>query len=301
MSFWRAQSSFGGWIGIILIGIVFVTTGLLFGLLISRPLNLISFLLGLLTIASAVLLAVLVYWTHGYYSLYYTLDRDVLRIRWTGFETVIPISEIQEVVEEQIDHGTISLPFLHWPGYCIGKGHAGGVDALYYATGLRHDSLLILTDKVGYVISPEDPEGFAQALKLRQSLGPVRTSESGVLASGLLRLPLWSDHLAQWLWLGALVVNLVLVAYLCAVYPNLDPIVPAHFDVLGQVDRVAPAIVVFFIPVIGWAVLILNGLLGLWIHQKQRLATLLLWGGTGVVQGFLWLAALGITFHEMIA
>lgn len=301
MSFWRAQSSLGGWIGIILTSIVVVTIGLLFGLLISRPLNLISFLLGLLTIASAVLLAVLAYWTHGYYSLYYTLDRNVLKIRWTGFETVIPISEIQEVVEGQAVPGGFSLPFLHWPGYCIGRGQAGEVDALYYATDLTHDPLLILTDQVGYVISPEDPEGFVQALELRQSLEPVRSSAPCVTASGLFRLSLWSDHLAQWLWLGSLVVNLALVAYLCAIYPNLDPVMPVHFDVSGQVDRVAPAIVVFFLPVIGWAVLIVNGLLGVWIHQKQRLATLFLWGGTGVVQGFLWLAALGIVFHEMVA
>jgi len=299
MSFWKARPSPGGWIGIILSGVVLATIAWLFSLLASGSLNLTLFLLGVLTVASLVVLTILAFWTYGYYSLYYTLDRDALRIRWTGFETVIPIHDVREVIKEPLEHGDVSLPLLHWPGYCIGRGRAGGVDAVYYATTLKDGPLLLLTGQGGYVISPEDPEGFVEALKLRQSLEPVRAIEGGVNAFGLFRLSVWSDHLAQWLWLGALLINICLAAYLCAVYPNLDPVVPVHFDAAGQVDRIAPAIVIFVIPLIGWLVLFLNGLLGLWIHQRQRVATLLLWGGTVVVQGFLWVAALGITFHEM--
>ncbi len=301
MSFWRAHSSVGGWIGIILSSVVLFTTLWLIGLVVSGPLNLTSFLLGMLTIASVVTLAMLVFWTYGYYSLYYTLDRDALRIRWTGYETVIPISDIRQVVEEPMEHGGVSLPFLHWPGYCIGHGRAGGTNASYYATTLNHSPLLLLTEQGGYVISPEDPEGFVEALKLRQSLGPVHSVAAGVNTLGLFRLSLWSDHLAQWLWLGACLVNLFLIAYLCAVYPTLDPVVPVHFDAMGQVDRIAPAVLVFVLPMIGWLILIVNGLFGLWLHGRQRMATLLLWGGTIAVQGFLWVAALGITFHEMVA
>ena len=92
-------------------------------------------------------------------------------------------------------------------------------------------------------------------------------------------------------------LNLGLLACLCAIYPNLTPVLPVHFDAFDEVNRIAPAIAVFFLPAVGALSLLSNGLLGFLIHSRHRLATLLLWGGTSAVQIYLWVAALGITFH----
>ena len=300
MSFWKTRSSVGGWVGIGLIVIVLVTVGMLVALLVSSPINLLSFCLGLLALASAVVLIVFAYWTYGYYTLYYTLDRDALRIRWTGFETTVPISDIQGVIEGKTDKGNTWLPFLRWPGYCIGRGRVRDIgEVMYYTVGPNKHQLLVLTDTVSYMISPEDPEGFQQALELRQSLGPVHEVEPQVTASRFLGLPFWSDGLVHRLGGVALALNLGLLAYLCAIYPNLAPVLPVHFDALDQVNRIAPAITVFFLPAIGALSLFLNGLFGFLIHSRHRLATMLLWAGTSAVQIYLWVATLGITFHRV--
>jgi hypothetical protein len=271
---------------------------MLFSLLVSGPVSMLSFLLGLVALSGVVVLVVFGYWTYGFYTLYYTLDRDALRIRWAGFETVVPIVDIQNATQAEPDGRRTALPFLRWPGYCIGKGYIEGLgQAVYYAVNMQDNLVFVSTDTVTYVISPDDPEGFCQALALRQNLGPVHDLEMQITASGLLGLPFWADHFAHRLWGLALVLNLGLFAYLCAVYPNLAPVLPFHFDALGQVDRLAPTIAVFFIPFIGVLSLFLNGLMGLLVHSRHRLATLLLWCGTSLVQAYLWVAVLGITFH----
>jgi hypothetical protein len=298
MSFWKARSSVGGWVGIGLMVIVLVTVGMLVTLLFSSPINLLSFCLGLLALASAVVLVVLAYWTYGYYTLYYTLDRDALRIRWTGFETTVPVSDIRGVIAGETDKGGTWLPFLRWPGYCIGRGRVRDIgEVMYYTAGTNEYQLLVRTDTVSYMISPADPEGFQQALELRQFLGPVHEVAPQVTASRMLGRPFWTDGLVHRLGGVALMLNLGLLAYLCAIYPNLTPVLPVHFDAFDQVNRIAPAIAVFFLPAIGALSLLLNGLVGYLIHSRHRLATLLLWGGTSAVQIYLWVAALGITFH----
>ena len=107
--------------------------------------------------------------------------------------------------------------------------------------------------------------------------------------------------MAHVLWLAALALNLALFGFLAWAYPELPPVLPFHFDSLGQVDRLAPAITIFAIPAIGALGLLLNGLLGVVIHSGQRVATLLLWAGTVLIQLYLWLATLQVVVPPSIS
>jgi len=299
MSFWRPVPSWGGWVGIALIVVLLAGLIALCNFVVTAPINALSFLYGLLILGGLVALAFLAYWLYGYYTLYYILDRDALRIHWAGFETIVPIMGIRAVSSGGL--AGAKFPLLRWPGYCIGKGFLEGFPITQYYTRRSSESEIIITTRsTAYVISPEDPEGFQQALALRQSLGAVHSLQSKVVASRFLGLPFWSDHLAHRFLLAALVLNLGLFAYLCVAYPDFPPILPVHFTALGESDRLAPAITVFAIPAIGALGLILNSLLGLAIHSRERLATLLLWGGTVVIQAYLWVALLGITSMRVI-
>lgn len=288
--------------GIVLSGVALSVVFGLVALLLRNPIGLLSFLLGLFALAAFVAFFVLVYWTYGYYSLFYILDRDAFRIHWAGFEVLVPLLEIRGMVDGASLASAPQPPLLRWPGYQIGWSyHERLGQVAFYTRQAGPHSHFVLTDSVAYAISPADPEGFRQALELRQSLGPVHRLQPVIGASPLLALPFWSDRLAHGLWVGALALNLGLFAYLCALYPGLPPIMPVHFDALGEVDRLAPAVVLFIVPAIGALGLLLNGFVGFLIHARQRLGTLLLWGGTVVIQSYLWIAVLGILSHGRIA
>lgn len=295
MSFWRVAPSWGGWVGVAL---VLTELGVCVGLvmlLLSWPISIWSFIFGLLALVAFAVLVILLYWTYGFFSLYYILDRDALRIHWAGYETIVPITDIKGVLTGDEVTGWETLPHVRWPGYRIGPGFIEDVGPVFYYSVGGGQQVLVSTETVSYAISPEDPLGFLQALELRQSLGPVHRLEPRVVGKGVFAWSFWSDSLAHRLWLCALVFNLGLFAYVSIVFADLPPVVPIHFDAQGEVDRLAPAVMVFTMPAIGMLGLVLNGWLGILLHGRQRLATLMLWGSTSVIQIYLWLATLGVT------
>ncbi len=122
--------------------------------------------------------------------------------------------------------------------------------------------------------------------------------------------PDWQDHLPpsalavlrdRYLWallIVALVVNLGLFAYLMfeftRVPPALPPLVPLHFDVNGDPDRIEPSGALFSLAQIGLIVIIGNLALGAFMYRRERLATYLLAATAIVIQLLLWLAAIQI-------
>jgi hypothetical protein len=301
MSFWRIFPSWGGWVGIVL---TLLALGSLAGwsvLMWHNPVSIVSFGLGIAILVTTVIAGVLAYWTYGYFSLYYILDRDALRVYWGGYETVVPLSQVQGVQRGSAVTGRISLPPLRWPGYQVGRGRIEDIGrVIFHATQTLENQILILTPGVAYAISPEDPEGLLQALELRRSLGTLHPTGAAVVGTPLLRLSFWTDYLAQGLWGVALLLNVALFGYLCAIYPALPPILPFHFDAAGQVDRLGPSMYVFAIPLIGALGLLLNGLVGVAIHAGQRLGTVILWSGTVLIQSYLWMAALAVVMGQGI-
>ncbi len=293
MSFWKIHPSWGGWIGILLTVVALASVGGWSALLVHNPINMVSFGFGLVIVVTIVVAAVLAFWTYGYFSLYYILDRDALHIYWAGYETTIPLSEIHDVQAVSTPTGRVTLPLLHWPGYRIGRGHIEGLGlAYFFSTQPSENQLLVAAHGRAYVISPEDPEGLRQALILRQSLGVMHPVASAVVGGRLMGMSFWTDYLAQGLWGVALLLNVALFAYLCAVFPTLPPILPFHFDAAGQIDRVGPAVKLFAVPAIGALGLLVNGVVGIAIHSGQRVGTVILWAGTVLIQSYLWMAVL---------
>ena len=206
--------------------------------------------LGLAILVTVVIAGLLAYWTYGYFSLFYILDRDALRIYWAGYETIVPLSEIRGVQIGAAVTGRVSLPLaaLARLSDWARLHRRASVGSIFYATQPRENQLLILANGVSYAISPEDPEGLRQALDLRQSLGPMHAVAPAVVGGRVLGLSFWTDYQAQGLWGVALLLNIALFGYLCAIYPTLPPILPFHFDAAGEIDRLGPAMNVFAIP-----------------------------------------------------
>ena len=106
--------------------------------------------------------------------------------------------------------------------------------------------------------------------------------------------PLWSDRLGLGLLLLGVVLNLALFAVLSWRFADLPADMPLHFDVLGQPDRIGPRSALLTLPMLGLLSWTINGLVGLWQYQRQRLAAYLLWAGASVVQMLAWVALRGL-------
>lgn len=102
------------------------------------------------------------------------------------------------------------------------------------------------------------------------------------------------DRAWQGLFALALLGNVTLLVYLWLRFDTLPDLVPLHFDSSGLADRIEAKSAIWGIPIIGSIVLIVNTVVGLALHSRERAATMLLLVGACLVQVLLWLAVNGI-------
>jgi hypothetical protein len=253
--------------------------------------------LGLLT------LAFLIYWSLAALRLSYRLDRNGLVIRWGACKLVVPMERIQsvklgsEIVAggEEERAGWRAFRGIGWAGLRAGRARfSDGKLARIFITGPVDQSAVVLTPDHAYVVSPRDPRAFVDAWRVRQPLGPTQHWSEEEERAPLLNLPIWRDRLA-WIVIGlGLLANLCLHVYLTLVFDRLPPILSYHFDILGQVDRIASRVALLRFPQIAFLMLAFDLGLGFVIYRRQRLAAYLLWAGGLVLQLLVWNAVLTV-------
>jgi uncharacterized membrane protein len=100
------------------------------------------------------------------------------------------------------------------------------------------------------------------------------------------------DHVFQSLFIVAFVISVVLFAYLLVRFDALPDPLPLHFDAFGQPDRIEAKNGIFALPTIGLSVLVINTILGLVMHLRERAAALMLILGALAVEILMWVAML---------
>lgn len=113
------------------------------------------------------------------------------------------------------------------------------------------------------------------------------------------RVPEWlraalHDRYFWGMLIVALVVNLGLFAFLILVAPQLPPLVPLHFDTLGQADRIESKDAIYSLPQIGLIMIVLNFAVGALAYRRETLVAYLLGGVAIGAQFLLWFAAISI-------
>ena len=298
---WRAKLSIGGLIGLLVIGVIVGVDSLLVSLLVSKSIpeqqiGVATFLMALVVLLSIPVLVLAVYHTLGLVTLRYRLDRNGVFVHWFGSEQIIPIRDIQRIVQGDALGGVVvRRRGLRWPGHERGTGQVPGIGRTrFLASQPLSGQLLLVTPGSAFGISPRDPDGFLKAFEARQELGPNRLLERETHHASWLTWPLWTDSTA-WILLGAgAVINLGLFGYLAARFPGLDFQLPMHFNRLGQPDRIEPKVELFGLPIIGLLILAANVILGLVLYRRERAGSYLLWGAAAAVQALFWLAAVSI-------
>src|SRR4030042_6380202 len=84
-------------IGLAVIVTVVALDVLLLGLVRSAPINLLTFLVGLLVVLSIPAGAVGAYFVYGLISLQYLMGRDSLVVRWSRRREAIPLAAIESL------------------------------------------------------------------------------------------------------------------------------------------------------------------------------------------------------------
>jgi hypothetical protein len=298
---WRPTFSVGGLVGLLLIGPILALDIWFLNLLSNQSIraqqiNFLTFLMGLIVVLSVPVLLVLVYQTISWLTLRYYLDRNGISVRWIGSEQIIPIRDIQQIVQgAQLGDTVVRRRGLHWPGHERGDGLVPGIGRTrFLATRPLVEQLLLVTPGRSFGISPQHTDGFLEAFEVRQKLGPNRLLEQQVRRATWLTWPFMTDQ-AAWALLGAAaIINLGLFGYLTIRFPGLDYQLPLHFNQLGQADRIGTKMELFALPVIGLIILGTNLVLGLILYRRERAGSYLLWGASAAVQALFWLAAFSI-------
>jgi len=292
---WHADLLTGLRVGVALIAAILLVVGGLIAWASTHPVTVWTFLASLAALAGLAVVGLMAYWLAGLVRSGYTLDRNELVIRWGASEQVIPTPRIERVLVGSELEGRVRFRGVRWPGHWVGYGEIEGLGpVLFYATVPPRRQVFIVTDGAVYGISPEDREGFLRTLQTRLQMGPTQLVEPVSRGPAFLEWDFWRDRLGLGVLGGALTMVLGLFGFLCARFPLLPRLLPLHFDATGNPDRLGPRGEVFFLPLIGLVVLLVNGALGGLLYRRERLAAHLLWGGAALVQVLLWAAVLGI-------
>jgi hypothetical protein len=291
---WRPRRTRGFLVGLgMMVGVVVLDT-LLAMWIAHKPVDLLTFVLGLIVALSLPALVLMAYWLSSLVGMRYTLDRNGLMITCGAAKQIIPMSSIQRVTPGAGHTLEGRMLGVRWPGYWLGHGHLAELGlTLFYATVPLEEQLLVVTPTLTYAISPADVEAFTQAFEARSQLGPLKRWAQESQQARFASWPIWGDRVGHVLLGLGLLLNAGLFACLCCRYSGLPAIVPLHFDAAGVVDRSGARSSLFGLPLIGLLLWGGNGALGLLLRSRERVAAYMLWGGTLLVQVLL-IAALRI-------
>ena len=170
----------------------------------------------------------------------------------------------------------------------------GAGPALFYSTAPPRQQIYVATPGLIYGISPAEHESFIESLHQRLEMGPTQVVEQSSRRPAFLDWAIWQDRLGLILLATGFGTILALTGLLCFRFPVLPRMVPLHFDVTGNPDRLEMRAQIFIIPLIGLLALLLNGSLGVLMYRRERVASYLLWGGAILIQALAWIAAIGI-------
>jgi hypothetical protein len=294
----RPPRALGVIVGAGLAAWAFLAAVLSLNIAIGSPVELKTFIAWIVAAIALGLAALFVSWAYGVYTMSYLVDPEAVTIRWGFRRIVVPNSTIQRMVPGRtLD--VAQVKGLNWWGCHVGVADVKRVGfTLFYSTHSAADALLYLvTTGEAYALTVLDQAAFAEEVQSRAALEPVDDLIQRTRSSGLGAIPFWRDRVAT--------VGFAISALLCAVlgifvfarYPGLPAVVELSFPELGGVIRVGDKSELLRIAYVGAGILAVNGVVGVLLHARERVAGLWLIAGSGLLQVVL-LAAAVLAFHR---
>jgi hypothetical protein len=295
--------------GLLLIGLDMVVAILM----AARPVGGSTFVLLLLVLALWAPIGYVLWRAWLCLSLAYWIDRNAVTLAWGPIRQVIPIGDVRQVQRAQAvqamlpdaplapgPNGQVDQPALaiatRWPalarfllyGPDLGaRRRLDGAKIYSVASTPLPNQLWLHTDVRVYGISPADADGFLAALQQQHQLGPTHLAAHQRLWPRWMLFPLWQDRLLLILLLAGFLGTLLLLGIAMSRFVSLPFALP-QWD---NLDRR----MIFLFPIFGLAVWLINGVWGLLVYQRQRVAAGLLWGGALAAQMAALVALLSVT------
>jgi hypothetical protein len=242
----------------------------------------------------------LLIWGIGYRRLAYALTENALRIDWLGRTVVVPYPAIQGIYTGQrlSGHSTPSVP--RWPGISVGTARVRGLGRLrFFATSSDQSQLTYITvEHGGVILSARDPHAFRAGLIERvERYDAVPAEDSLTWHQAPPTTAPWTAFADVWLPVCVALGLLGLLAVLAVVTSTFDALpdqIALHFDASNRPNQIAPKSDLLRLTLLGLVCLVLNWVLGVLVHPRERLLARLLWIGAAVVQVVLLLGVLRI-------
>lgn len=298
----------------LLAGALLIALDLLLAILMAaRPVGASTFVLLLLVLALTLPIGYVLWRAWLCLSLSYWIDRNAVTLIWGPIRQVIPIGGVQEVQHgeavaaivagvrlAQGPNGQVDQPARalaeRWPGLArfvvfgpdLGaRRRLHGVRVYSVASRPLPEQLLLRAGGNVYGISPADAGGFLTALQEHHALGPTHLATHQRIWPAWMRFPLWQDRFLLSLLLAGFLGALLLLGIAMTRFAALPFALP-QWD---NLDRR----MIFLFPIFGLAVWLINGVWGLLIYERQRVAAGLLWGGALAAQTAALVALLFVT------
>lgn len=195
------------------------------------------------------------------WSLFYTVDRNVLTISWLGHRWLVPMDRIQSIDRAGQHQGTVR----------------------YFATATGPRALAITTSsQTTYIISPADQAGFLSELEQRRSLGANLPVAEGPAWSRWMPMSFWRERAVRWLTGIAAALHGLLWVALGLWYQGLPAQLVLRLDQQGGLLQ--PRERILLLPLGMALLLLLNVALGLWLWQRNKAAALVVQGSSIIGQ-----------------
>jgi hypothetical protein len=277
-------------------GCLLLTLALGTGLLLL-PITVLSFLIGVLAVASLVLAGGLMYQLYGLLNTTYTVDRNAFVIRVGAARHIVPMSDVVQLIRASA-LGELKLARVPLAGWWIGRTtHPEFGPIRFFATAPPKDQFVVVTNGGSYAVSPYDSELFVQTFLAQQSLEPTKKITATSLLPPLLDVALWKDKAARSLLILGIAINLLMFGISIGRFPTLPPQLVLHFNASGIADRFGSTSAIFAPPLIASLLFAVNFLIGLLAHRRgEHLAGYLVWGGNVAVQLAFLVATITIGF-----
>lgn len=285
-------------------------------------LALIAYLVPVGTLTFLVLIVVILLWAPIAYvawrawaclSLRYQIDRNAVTLAWGPIRQIIPLGAVQKVLcDEAVATLAQGNPVVHgpngqvdavarrladrWPrlerwvvfGPELGtRRRLDTMKAYSLASRPLAEQLLLVTEAEIFGIAPADPAQFLKSLDQHHQLGPTHLVPQRRHYPRAARFPLWRDRLLLAVLLAGFAGFFLLMGIATTQFTSLPYALP-QWD---NLDRR----LIFVFPAFGFAVWVINGVWGLLIYRRHRVAAGLLWSGALVAQAAALAALLNIT------
>jgi hypothetical protein len=259
----------------------------------GAPAEFKTFLAWLAAGVLGVLALVFLHWAYCIATLSYVVGRDALTITWGFRRVVVPVESIQRMVPGRTVDET-RVEGLNWWGCHVGVADVRRIGyTIFYSTHSSPDELLyVVTDGEAYALTVSDQAGFAEAIQARASLGPLDFAIHRAVATGMAALPFWRDRAALVAAGLAAAACALLAGYVFANYPGLPDVVQINYPDLGGIVRIGDKSELLRVAQVGFGILVVNAILGILLHSRERAAGLWLLGTAGILQVVLLAAAI---------